>query len=51
MSAIYNIQALGTIPVVEMPYTLTNPHSQSLHSWGTHDNKINGKPILYAKWR
>ena len=31
----YNIQALGIIPAVETPCTLTNPHSQSLDWVGT----------------
>ena len=35
------MQALGTIPVVEMPYTIINPHSQSPDYWETCDNRIN----------
>ena len=47
MSAKYNIQALGTIPAVEMPCTLTNPHSQSLDWVGSTGNRINIKGYLY----
>ena len=37
----YNIQALGIIPAVETPCTLTNPHSQSLDWVGNTGNMIN----------
>ena len=39
----YNIQALGIIPAVEMPCTLTKPHSQSLDWVGNTGNMINIK--------
>ena len=41
MSAKYSIQALDTIPAVETPCTLTNPHSQSLDWVGNTSNRIN----------
>ena len=42
----YNIQALGIIPAVETPCTLTNPHSQSLDRVGDTGHMININTVL-----